>query len=32
MSTTALNPLGEIDVMGAGKLPAALFTTTSSWP
>ena len=32
MSTTALNPFGEIFVIGAGKLPAALFTTMSSWP
>ena len=30
MSTTALKPFGEIFDMGAGKLPAALFTTMSS--
>ncbi len=32
MSTTALKPFGVIDVIIAGKLPAALLTTTSSWP
>ena len=32
ISTTALKPLGEIFVIGAGKLPAALFTTMSSRP
>ena len=32
MSTTALNPFGEMFVIGAGKLPAALLTTTSRRP
>ncbi|MEC4765391.1 hypothetical protein VT930_20150 [Mycobacterium sherrisii] len=32
MSTTALNPLGLSSLIGTGKFPAALLTTTSSRP